>query len=432
MSSQPMPTSSTFTSLPPQRDLQRLASWDWSGDDGVAELSTTTRFRDSSDGSHQSAEEEVYSGENALSSRASQRTLQDVSRSPSPIPDAPDEQARGRRARFPLQHIEPAADHLDDPALSAPVVVEQPISFGNPFSADNPPSHDLSFVLPSRPPSSLSFIPNHPIASTARPPLTLDLDFPTSRKISTVSNSVYSESGRNSFADEEEPAPCTAGPTHLQSYFSPITPADLRTPLSGLAISADSPPVPKLPSPEATRMSTRQVSSSSSRSAATSQPSPLFDVHIFSSSNPPSVLSAASSTFDPPSPFLPRTSDSDENARCSTTSIRKKPLRPALSPTPSSSSGNALEQGTWREDWAIDARMSRYYPREKNREAQATEMRWEDGADEAYSRNAEVRRIMEHGTRELGRRRRERHQRYLDERKMLYSEEEHQVSFGAV
>ncbi|GAA6035032.1 hypothetical protein JCM8097_002152 [Rhodosporidiobolus ruineniae] len=427
-----------FEALPPQRDLQhRLASWDWS-----SEGSTMSR-RESSGGPRGTiyGDEEVFTGALSQDEWPQEEVLQDdrasTPRQDSVEPASPPPQ-RPRAPSQPFEHVDPQSSYLDIAAIPSTALDDRAINFGNPFSLHQPPASYLSAILPSRPPSMMSFAADP--TPSPRPPLTINPHLPPSRKVSNISASVYSsgDASASSSEDEEEDALPTAGPD-LQSYFSPITPADLRTPLSGLAISNT--PTPTVSSsPKASRRSSRSNSgiyprrrSSGARPASTSsfstatasaRPSPLFDTEIFSTgASSPSV----SSTMDRTSSWQSSAAKTsiDESALLSPRAVKREPLpRSASAPQ---------GVGLWRQDWHMNARLSRYVAREQA-------PRWEDGAlpgegssgsEQEISVETQSARIKEYCHRELQRRREERHQRYLVERNEWYGERESEVTFGA-
>ncbi|GAA5885019.1 hypothetical protein JCM6882_007194 [Rhodosporidiobolus microsporus] len=414
---------STFSSLPPQRELQqRLASWDWSSEGGDGPCETLSSTHSSRRTTLSREEEQVYSGEDARGRNsdgavapglfASSEALSDHSQPSTALPPQP------------FERVEPESSYLDVPALPASATLPALVNFGNPFSADAPSTQYLSAILPSRPPSNLSFVTTtEPSSSSSRPPLHIDTHPPPSRKVSDVSASVYSRNASFAYGDEND-TPETAVPNPvLQSYFSPITPADVRTPLSGLAIPGTVTPVSPPRSPQTTRRASRssvsqrssarttRVASTSSHTTTTSlHPSPIFDVDIFS--HPPSsVRTAASSAFEPSNLLLSPRGE-------------VKPPSPAR---PASSASSGSHQGVWREDWTIDARMSRYFPPQE----ESTEEEEEKENERELSMAEESRRIEEYCIRELSRRKQERHRRYLDERQTLYGESEADVAYGA-
>ncbi|BGP19035.1 hypothetical protein JCM10213_009255 [Rhodosporidiobolus nylandii] len=423
--------------LPPMRALSpnlqhRLASLDRRGSLPPKRAS----WQDATD----TAGEEIFSGQDVRSRWPSQEALHEpafsrrddgvqASRiSSTPYRQAPRRSLSGAPA---LEAFDPSKSYLDVPAITS--ASTEAVSFANPFTSFPPQSDYTSALLPPRPPSSSSFVPHLP---ASRPPLSIDPHLPPSRKPSNLSASVYSAGG--SFSDEGS-GPETAGPVPpLRSYFSPITPADLSTPLSGLAISCTATPVASPPrSPAYTRHSRlgsgaasrplpyRLSSTSSQSTAISTRASPLFDTRIFSA--PSSVLTAASSSFDRNSPLPP-----DKPFFSSPfTAAKTQPSRSATSsPLPH-------DNGTWRQDWSINAPLSRYvhpddraalFAKEQPPEMPDSEA---SDSDRELTREEELEKIERYCRREIDRRRRERHQRYLDERLALYGEEEAQVVFGA-
>ncbi|GAA6012610.1 hypothetical protein JCM10207_009056 [Rhodosporidiobolus poonsookiae] len=431
---------SSFGSFSLNRDLQhRLASWDWSSSGGTETIkyddelgARWSAYRDGEDGG-----EEVYrgAGEDERGQRTSDSPLHLAHDQPMFQLSAPESPPLSTNTA--LETVQPDASYLAVAALCSASTSPSTVDFANPFSA-SPPIRDVpSALLPSRPPSSLSIVPEHP--GRVLPPLTIAAPFP--RQDSTISQSVYS----NAASDDEDDLE-TAGP-EPRSYFSPITPASRSPDLSALAISSASspshPPIPAVsttlsgesspvvsnPSPHLFRPSqVRHVSASSQSTATSVRPSPLFDEGIFTA--PGSSSTAATSCFEP-QPSLPSPGAGEAVASCTSSPVVE--ARPTLSPASSSSSTSA-EQGIWRHDWHLRARMSRYIPRDIFDALDFSEVapNHVDDEERALSRDEELRRIEEYCRRELERRKQERHRRYLVEREMLYGEKaEGDVIYGA-
>ncbi|GAA5828983.1 hypothetical protein JCM11251_004087 [Rhodosporidiobolus azoricus] len=418
---------SSISSFPTQRDLQqRIASWDWSSE-GAGTARASLNSGSSSRRTTLSREEgEVHAGEDA---RGRRENADDIAPGLfAGLVETPEViEAEAVQSLEPLEHVEPESSYLYITALpstSPPAHVQ----FCNPFSIEPTPEHDCtSAILPLRASSSLSFHTTvQPVSSSSRPPLYIDTHPPPSRKVSDASLSVYSRSASFALEEEDQLPHRTAPDPCLQSYFSPITPADLRTPLTGLAISATPASAPHLPlnstrqphisTASARRTSTRpsRVSSTSSQSTTTSlHPSPIFDVDIFS--HPPSsVRTGFSSAFEP------------SDVRHSPSTDIKSPSMRSRASSASASSGS--HEGTWRAGWTIDARMSRYFPPPEEGSFAGAASK-ENGRP--LSAAEEASRIEEYCVRELERRKQERHRRYLDERRMLYGEWQSDVTFGA-
>lgn len=410
-----------------QADLQRrLASWDWSSD-GAGEQSSRRRFVDSEEGGAggTSADEEVFAGVDARSRTPSQATLQDNAPAAYSFASASSPSHHNLDTSFsqPLPPLEPSDSYQNIAAIPSPIH-SPAIDFTsvNPFDSLNPPTFYPSTIRPSRPPSMVSFLPE----SASRPPLTIDPNFSHSRDDSRDSTtSIYSDNERQSPYEEAEPTTARIEPS---SFFSPITPVELRKPLSGLAISSSTPPRPSPISPRDIKRTSRQSPlafrspalsrTTSSQSTATSYASPVFDVNIFST--PATVSTVASSTFD----------SSSFTSSCP----HAKPMSRIPSSSSHTSSTHHLTGGTWRQDWAVNARMSRYISRDefelakyeaKQREPttqysdESEEDREEDGD---LSLEEEQRRIEEFCEREMMRRKTERHERFLEEQERLARE----------
>ncbi|GAA5973249.1 hypothetical protein JCM11641_003035 [Rhodosporidiobolus odoratus] len=427
---------------------QRLASWEWNGE---KKGSVRDRGKESEKkGSRQVNEEAWTIGHNEPQSAPQESSTDEALESP--VDTLPPASRNRPAAPLPfltqaLEAVEPEASYLGIAALpsssaSSPFGL---VSFANPFSPPPPASSQPANARtpPPRPPSAASTVHASP---PSRPLHTIDSQYPAMRKISTVSASVYSQGGSISFSDRDDLANAIYFAIRDCQGSEPL-PADPGALLSELAIE-NAPPVPYVAhAPPLRRASSsattvagslrppqpRISSVSSTTTTISANPSPLFDTSIFSS--PPSCRSTATWSFESCSPLE---ATMKEEAPPQGNSSLRFPITP-----PAEAAANPLaldppsasDRGTWRRDWNLEACMSRYLGGEGDAlsvKEIAPSLLLDGESDEELelSREEELDRIYKYCEREAERRRKERHSRWVEERREK-GEDGTDVVFGA-
>ncbi|BGP29448.1 hypothetical protein JCM10296v2_001187 [Rhodotorula toruloides] len=347
------------------------------------------------------------------------------------------------------------------------------VSFTNPFT--NP------FTPAPRQVSGSSTLSNRPV---------LHIEVAPSRRASAMSNSVYSLASEPEDNLETPVNPTYDSRHEPASYFSPIsspeqTPLSLR--LEGLAISG----ADLSPSAPASPASQRSLDASLSIAEPLFAPLPLSEKPSFSAFRFPSTSSASSSDLTHRAPSLfdepPVSAPSSTVTVATSVFTRESPGLSTLEEQCAAPSGSGFERGEWRRDWAFSAARqaelalgeeargrpvvfdlspteTAFHPTcpssKSERAASPVRPSGEDDRGTVSSRSSrssrrlekalppvpdtasifsasgtiasdeEVVRIEVYCQRELVRRKKERHERYVIERTLLYGEAADDVQFG--